>query len=189
MGIWTRPLFVTSPDIVVRTADIPEHVRTSLETDNIERYEKPSIFVKETFTLGEFMDSVSHSSHIWGYWDILPTWIDFMKFIRSQNPDAPTIQFHFYCEEEILFYFECRPDSTCWYFQYSHRRFLEHFSVLSTEYDDDGDPIEFNEFKPDYYRAWYKTVPVGTGMPPELSNNMEIMVANRYGNRILPRGV
>ena len=61
--------------------------------------------------------------------------------------------------------------------------------MLSTEYDDEGDPIEFNEFKPDYYRAWYKTVPVGTGMPPELSNNMEIMAANRYGNRILSRRV
>jgi hypothetical protein len=144
MGIWTRPLFVTSPDIVVRTADIPEPTLTLLK----DQIPYGDIFLQESFTLQNLMDSIHDMAKIWGYFDVslLTAWVKFMKFIRSKNPDAPIIQFHFFCrDEDIPFYFECRQDGSCWFFQYSPEQFLEHFS--QKEYYPNVD--EGNDTEPD----------------------------------------
>lgn len=180
MGISSRPLFVTTPDLVVRTAEVSGHIH-----ELFERLFENGIFKKETFTLGEFMSSFSEA-RIWGYWDTMPTWVDFMKSVRSQNPDAPPIQFHFYCEEECPFYFECREDSSCWYFQYSHLDFLEHLSDVVVERYEGGDGAvnEFHAFNDEYYREKYTTLRAITGLPIGYSNNMVTMSAQKSYNRL-----
>jgi hypothetical protein len=209
MGIWTRPLFVTSPDIVVRTADIPEPTLTLLKA----QIPYGDIFLQESFTLQNLMDSIHDMAKIWGYLDVslLTAWVKFMKFIRSQNPDAPIIQFHFFCrDEDIPFYFECRQDGSCWFFQYSPKQFLEHFSqkeyypvedVAEPDDDNDEEPDEVenvveeenhtepnNEeeyeivFNLQAYAEKYKYIYPEQSCPEGRSNNMEDIIKLRSGN-------
>lgn len=210
MGIWTRPLFVTSPDIVVRTADIPEPTLTLLKA----QIPYGDIFLEESFTLQNLMDSIHDMAKIWGYLDVslLTAWVKFMKFIRSQNRDAPVIQFHFLCrDEDIPFYFECRQDGSCWFFQYSPEQFLEYFSQKeyypavedTTESDDDNDE-EFDELEnvveeenhtepnneEEYeivlnlqvYTEMYKYIYPENSCPEGRSNNMEDIIKLRSRN-------
>jgi hypothetical protein len=197
MGIWTRPLFVTSPDIVVRTADIPEPTLTLLKA----QVPYGDIFLHESFTLQNLMDSIHDMAKIWGYLDVslLTAWVKFMKFIRSQNPDAPIIQFHFFCrDEDIPFYFECRQDGSCWFFQYSPKQFLEHFS--QKEYypvenvaelsDDEENEVEHAEVEEEYeivfnlqaYTENYKYIYPEQSCPEGRSNNMEDIIKLRSRN-------
>ena len=197
MGIWTRPLFVTSPDIVVRTADIPEPTLTLLK----DQIPYGDIFLQESFTLQNLMDSIHDMAKIWGYLDVslLTAWVKFMKFIRSQNPDAPIIQFHFFCrDEDIPFYFECRQDGSCWFFQYSPKQFLEHFS--QKEYypvenvaelsDDEENEVEHAEVEEEYeivfnlqaYAEKYKYIYPEQSCPEGRSNNMEDIIKLRSRN-------
>jgi hypothetical protein len=212
MGIWTRPLFVTSPDIVVRTADIPEPTLTLLKA----QIPYGDIFLQESFTLQNLMDSIHDMAKIWGYLDVslLSAWVKIMKFIRSQNRDAPIIQFHFFCrDEDIPFYFECRQDGSCWFFQYSPKQFLEHFSQkeyypveYDAEPDDDKEPDEGenvvehikleeenhtehnNEeeydivFNLQVYTEMYKYIYPENSCPEGRSNNMEDIIKLRSRN-------
>jgi hypothetical protein len=197
MGIWSRPLFVTSPDIVVRTADIPEPTLTLLKA----QIPYGDIFLQESFTLQNLMDSIHDMAKIWGYLDVslLTAWVKFMNFIRSQNPDAPIIQFHFFCrDEDIPFYFECRQDGSCWFFQYSPKQFLEHFSqkeYYPVEYaaepdDDKENEVEHAEVEEEYdivlnlqaYAEKYKYIYPEQSCPEGRSNNMEDIIKLRSGN-------
>ena len=209
MGIWTRPLFVTSPDIVVRTADIPEPTLTLLKA----QIPYGDIFLQESFTLQNLMDSIHDMAKIWGYLDVslLTAWVKFMKFIRSQNRDTPIIQFHFFCrDEDIPFYFECRQDGSCWFFQYSPEQFLEYFSQkeyypveYNAEPDDDNDKEpdegenvveEENHTEPNneeeyeivlnlqVYTEMYKYIYPENSCPDGRSNNMEDIIKLRSRN-------